>query len=108
MASQFTFAPVAQRPGTNQRRTPPPDSAEPEKVDAKKVQRKLEPRFSTPDFIGLLCGGQGLRLRGRLLRPHLVNHAPEFGMMRGTPLFPKIRKARIRRQQPEPVPHPRP
>jgi hypothetical protein len=31
-------------------------SAEPEKVNAKTVQRKLEPRFSTSDFIALLDG----------------------------------------------------
>jgi hypothetical protein len=32
-------------------------SAAPEKVDAKTVQRKLKPRFSTSDFIALLGGG---------------------------------------------------
>jgi hypothetical protein len=31
--------------------------AEPKKVDAKTVQRKLKPRFSTSDFIALLDGG---------------------------------------------------
>jgi len=33
------------------------DSAEPEKVDAKKVQPSIEPRYSTSGFIGLLGGG---------------------------------------------------
>ncbi len=47
---------AAQRIGVNRRGIAPPDSAEPQKVDAGTVQPRFEPRYSTSVFNALLCG----------------------------------------------------
>ena len=47
---------AALRIGVNRRGIAPPDSAEPEKVDGRTVQRQLEPRYSMSAFNGMLGG----------------------------------------------------
>jgi hypothetical protein len=46
---------AARRIGVNRRGIAPPDVAEPEKVDARTVQRSFEPRYSTSAFNAMLC-----------------------------------------------------
>jgi hypothetical protein len=58
---------AAQRIGVNRRGIAPPDSAEPEKVDAETVQRPFEPRYSTSAFNALLYGAPAPEARDKHL-----------------------------------------